>query len=358
VCGGAKSQSNECSASGDTPRVSLQLTGIILIADVDYLGLVSESPPPPAVFDLRLAWCFIVVAEHRHFGRAAEAMHTTQPSLTRQIHRLEQQLGARLLDRTPQGSNLTPAGEAFLPLALELLRSADQAAARARAAARPHRITIGHGPGLIITPVVRELRHRHPDAEVGTLFLDGGEPHAALLDHRVDAAVLRLPFPTDGLDVTALYDEPRVLVVPVGHRLAGKESVTIDDIADEPIPRMRSSSPALNAFWRIDPRPDGRPAPDGPLIDRFEDKHELVAAGQAVGIIPDVTGRRLRPDLTTVPLEGVEPSRVVVVTRARDRNGLVTAFRRYAQAHLTGPASADIEDDKRHVAQATAAANA
>ena len=302
-----------------------------------YAGTVPDSSPPPATFDLRLVWCFTVVAEYRHFGRAADALHTTQPSLSRQIHRLEKQLGARLFERTPQGNHLTEAGEVFLPLATELLRAADQAAARARAAARPSRITVGYTAGIIITPVVRELRQRHPDAEVRTLHLASDEPRPALLDHRVDAVVARLPFPTDDLDVTALYDEPRVLVVPLDHRLAGKESVTLDDIADEPLPKVRGSDPLLSAFWRIDPRPDGRPAPDGPLIEAVEDKLELIAAGQAVTISASVHTHSLRPDLTTVPLEGVEPSHVVLATRAGDRRRLVAAFRKYAQAHLTGP---------------------
>jgi DNA-binding transcriptional LysR family regulator len=283
-----------------------------------------------------LVWCFTVVAEHRHFGRAAVALHTTQPSLSRQIHRLERQLGARLFERTPQGNHLTEAGEVFLPLATELLRAADQAAGRTRAAARPGRITVGYTAGIIVTPVVRELRHRHPDAEVRTLHLAWDEPRPALLDHRVDAVVARLPFPADGLEVTALYDEPRVLVVSRDHRLAGKESVTLDDIADEPLPRVRGADPLLSDFWRIDPRPDGRPAPEGPLIDAVEDKFELIAAGQAVAITAEVHTHTLRPDLTTVPLDGVEPSQVALATRAHDPNILVTAFRTYARAHLAG----------------------
>ena len=117
-----------------------------------------------------------------------------------------------------------------------------------------------------------------------TLHLDWNEPREALLDHQVDAAVTRLPLRTDGLHVTILYDEPRLLLVPLDHRLAGKESVTLDDIADEPIPRM--PDPVWNAYWRIDPRPDGSPAPDGPLVAAIEDKNELIAAGQAVAIIP------------------------------------------------------------------------
>ena len=294
-----------------------------------------SEPSPPLDLDLRLVRYFTVVAEHRHFGRAAEALRVAQPSLSRQIRHLEQQLGARLLDRTPQGSRLTEAGEVFLPLARALLRSAGQAAARTRAAAQPSRITVGYTIGLIITPAVRQLRREQPDADVQTLHLDWNEPREALLDHRVDAVVTRLPIRTDGLHVTVLYDEPRVLLVPLDHRLAGKESVSIDDIAGEPIPRL--PDPAWNAYWRIDPRPDGSPAPDGPLVEAIEDKNELIAAGQAVAVIPaGIAVGSPRPDLTTIPLHGVEPSHVVLATRAGDRGRLVTAFRKCAQALLTG----------------------
>ena len=84
---------------------------------------------PPVDVDLRLVRYFVTVADHRHFGRAATALRVAQPSLSRQIRRLEQQLGARLLDRTPQGSRLTEAGEVFLPAAKALLRSAARAVA-------------------------------------------------------------------------------------------------------------------------------------------------------------------------------------------------------------------------------------
>jgi DNA-binding transcriptional LysR family regulator len=218
-----------------------------------------------------------------------------------------------------------------------LLRSATQATAQAWAAAQPSRITIGYTTGLIVTPAVRELRREHPDADVQVLHVDWIQARDALLDHRVDAVVTRLPFPTDQLYVTILYDEPRVLVVPVDHRLAGRESVTLDDIADEPMPRLRHSDPAWSAFWRIDPRPDGRRAPDGPFIDALEDKFEVIAAGQAVAVTAGFHGNSLRPDITTVPLEGVEPSHVVLATRAGDRSRLVAAFRKLAEAHLTGP---------------------
>ncbi|BCJ37826.1 LysR family transcriptional regulator [Actinocatenispora thailandica] len=278
-----------------------------------------------AELDLRLVRCFVVVATHRHFGRAATELHLTQSSLSRQIRRLEQGVGARLLDRSPQGTALTEAGAVFLPLARSMLAAAAKAVARTRAAADPSRVTIGFTTNIIVTPAVRELRRRHPDAEIATRHLNLDEPRAALLDHRVDAVVTRLPLAPDGLHVTILYDEPRALLLPADHRLAGRRSVTLADIADEPV--TRAADPEWDAFWRIDPRPDGSPAPDGPYIESVEDKIELVAAGAAVAIVPVVNGiEMLRADLTVVPLDGVEPSHVVLATRAGDRNRLVADF--------------------------------
>lgn len=326
--------------SSDAIQVSRQLTWAFAAYDAvsrDYTERMTDSASPLVDLDLRLVGYFVVVAEHRHFGRAASALRVAQPSLSRQIRRLEQQLGVRLFDRTPQGTRLTEAGEVFLPRAKALLRSAAQAAAQARAAAQPSRITIGYTMGMIVTPAVREMRREHPEADVQVTHLDWDQALDALLGHRVDAVVTRLPFPTEGLHVTILYDEPRVLAIPIDHRLAGRKSVTLDDIADEPMPQVRHSDPAWSAFWRIDPRPDGRRAPGGPVIDALEDKFELIASGQAVAITAGVHGTSLRPDITTVPLENVEPSHVVLATRAGDRGRLVTAFRKLAEAHLTGP---------------------
>ena len=305
---------------------------------------VSSSPPPDGDhdrardtdLDLRLVRYFTVVAEHRHFGRAATALHVAQPSLSRQIRRLEQQIGARLFDRGTQGTRLTEAGEVFLPQAKALLRSAVQATARTRAAAEPSRIVVGYITGLIVTSAVRELRRQNPDADVQAVHVGWDTACDALLGHQVDALVARLPFPTGRLHVTVLYDEPRVVILPLDHRLAGKEYVTLDDIADEPLPRLRNSDPVWSAFWRVDPRPDGSRAPDGPFVDALEDKFEVIAAGDAVAISSSVPAHALRPDLTAVPLDGVEPCHVVLATRADDHSRLVAAFRKIALSHLKG----------------------
>ncbi|QUQ65204.1 LysR family transcriptional regulator [Kutzneria sp. CA-103260] len=284
-------------------------------------------------FDLRLVRYFTVVAEHGHFGRAAEELHVAQPSLSRQIQRLEHDLGTRLLDRTPQGTRLTPAGEVFLKQAKELLAAAAQAATMTRAAAQTNRIVLGYTANIIITRAARELRNQRPEADVQTMHVPWPDVRKALLDHRVDAVVARMPFPSEGLSVTVLYDEPRGVMLPTEHRLADRESLTLADIADEPV--TRGDDPEWNAFWRIDPRPDGRKAPDGPLVDVLEDKIEYVAAGEAIAIVPMiVVSGPVRPDLVLIPLDDVEPSHVALATRADDHSRLVADWREIARAEL------------------------
>ncbi|SEF20681.1 DNA-binding transcriptional regulator, LysR family [Amycolatopsis pretoriensis] len=272
--------------------------------------------------DLRLIRYFTVVAQHGNFGRAATALHLAQPSLSRQIQRLEHQLGVRLLARTPRGTSLTSAGEAFLPRAHAVLEAADDAVSVARAADPPGEITIGYVEGLIVTPAVQALRHRHPDARVRTRLLRWHDVRA-LADGRVDALVTREPL-SFSATVTPLYEEPRVLLVPATHRLAGKEAVSADDLGDEELVPC-AVTPTL---WST-PR-DGAPppAPD----DSFEDKLELVASGSAVAVLPAGDHRlRLRDDVTAIPVEGFEPCRVVVASRAWDPNPLVAPFREAAR---------------------------
>lgn len=297
-------------------------------------GAGSESGPPPVDFDLRVVRYFCAVAEHGHFGRAAAALHITQPSLSRQIRGLEKQLGTALLLRTPQGSHLTDAGQAFLSHAQMMLTDAARAAAHTRAAAETHRITIGYTTNLVIGAAVRELRRRHPDAEVTTRHLEWNGAHPALTDHLVDVAVTRLPIPTAGVDTAVLYQEPRALLLSHRHRLATKDSVDLADIADETMPRMNDA--VWDAFWRIDPRPGGRPAPDGPVFDEKATLFDFLAESDAVLIVPaDSRVPDLQPELTTIPLRDVSPGEVALARRTGESNSLIAEFASCAAEFVT-----------------------
>jgi DNA-binding transcriptional LysR family regulator len=285
---------------------------------------VPEDPD----LDLRLVRYFAVVAEHLNFGRAATALHVAQPALSRQIQRLEHQLGARLFDRTPQGSRLTDAGRVFLPRARDLLHTAREATLATRAAATSGAIVIGYVGDLVVTPAVRELRRRHPDAEITTRHLGWQETHA-LPERRVDALVTRmpLPFPDGRFRVDALYDEPWVLVVRASHPLAGKESAGIDDLGEAELVACTSTA----TIWGAAPGAGARPSAG----DSFEDKLELIADGHGVAILPAGDRRpTLREDLATIPLEGLDPGRVVLATRGTDPNPLAGDFREIARVWL------------------------
>ncbi|NRQ34580.1 LysR family transcriptional regulator [Nonomuraea sp. NN258] len=291
--------------------------------------------------DLRLVRYFTVVAEQLNFARAAEELRVAQPSLSRQIQRLENTLGVRLLERTTQGSRLTAAGAAFLPKAQQLLHNAQQAVQAALAAAPARTITIGYVDDLVITPAVRDLRRRFPDAHVRTRHL-GSQDASMLLERQVDALVTRtpLPIPAADLAVTVLYSEARVLLVPASHRLAGREAVTAGDIAAEPLVGCTGMGVEWTTFWRLEPRSGSEPAPVGPVLaEAYEDKLEAIADGTAIAIVPAGDRRHtLRPDLVTVALDGIEPCQIVVATRTADTNPLVTEFVRSAKDLLVGQA--------------------
>lgn len=281
--------------------------------------------------ELRLVRYFTVVAAHQHFGRAAADLHVAQPALSRQIQRLEKNLGARLLDRVPQGARLTPAGQRFLPRAQALLQAARQAELAVREQAETEHIAIGYVEDLVITAAVRELRRRHPDAEITTRYLSCRDV-GALSDKRVDALIARAPLPLAADDVftTPLYEEPRMLVVPRGHPLADRASVTAEELAGE----EAAPCPFETADWasyRI-------LGADVPPIESYEDKLELVASGRAIAVLP-VGDRRssLRPDLVTVPIEGSPPSQVVLVSRKGDPNPMIRNLQLVAKAVLPAP---------------------
>ena len=184
--------------------------------------------------DLRKLRYFVAVAEQLHFGRAAAALHIAQPVLSRQIRALEDELHVQLFLRDRRSTELTAAGRQLLDDARPLLASAEALRRRAARAARgSSTFTVGFMPGITVTSAVRALTDRHPDLQVELVRTTWVDQVEVLRDGRVDVSIVRLPIEARGLRLQPMYTDPRVVALRADHRLAGKESITIADLADE-----------------------------------------------------------------------------------------------------------------------------
>lgn len=190
--------------------------------------------------ETRLLRSFVVLAEEQHFGRAAARLHVAQPALSQQLKSLEQQVGARLLERTTRRVELTDAGRLLQERARGVLAALDRTAADLAlvAAGRAGQVRVGFvGTATyeLLPSLARRVRTELPEVE---LVLRGELLAPELLDavaaDELDLAVLRPagPAPT-GLVVEELRREPLVVALPAGHRLAGRPAVALADLAGE-----------------------------------------------------------------------------------------------------------------------------
>ena len=180
----------------------------------------------------------VSLAEHRHFGRAAEACHVSQPTLSSQIRKLEEELGVTLLERTNKRVDLTPVGSQILTHAREALAHAAQMEAVARAARDPlvGPLKLGVIPTLapyLMPRILKPLRLAYPGLII-ELWEDQTRPLIeGLRNHRLDAALLATVCDVPEITEIALFDEPLLAALPVGHRLAGSKVVTEKSLAAE-----------------------------------------------------------------------------------------------------------------------------
>ncbi|MEU0924848.1 LysR family transcriptional regulator [Streptomyces malaysiensis] len=286
--------------------------------------------------DLRKLRYFVAVAEELHFARAAERLHIAQPVLSRQIRSLEHDLGTELFDRDRRGTLLTPAGKQLLEDALPLLASAQALTRRVKTAARDTpELTIGFMPGITLTPATVAFTGRHPGVNVRLLRTSWDDQVEVLRDGRADVSVVRLPVDQEGLEVRPLFQEPRVVMVPAEHRLAGRSSVTVTDLAGEHLLQDPDAVPE----WRdVAVELRGRRRPDVPVIHQVEEKLELVAAKAGVCVLPLSTATfYTRPDVVALPVEGIGPNEVALAWTASRRSPLIHGFAQAAAETLTRP---------------------
>lgn len=254
---------------------------------------------------------FLTLAEELHFGRTAARLYVSQARVSQTVAALERRFGVPLFERTSRRVRLTPVGEA---LRAEVRAGHDRIRAGIDAAVAAGReldgvLTVGlEAPGVadLAAPVLERYRRRRPRTEVRLREADFADPLAVLRSGEVDVLVTDGAVTEPGLVAgPVVVEEPVVLAVPVGHRLAGRDRVTPDDLGGEVVLRAGRRGPP---YWRP-PRAewttaDGTPVYRGPAAATFQDLLGAVARGG--GICP-VAGHAAdyfaRPTLAFVPFD-------------------------------------------------------
>ncbi len=283
--------------------------------------------------DLRLFRYFVAVAEAGSFTEAAEALHVSQPALSQAVRRLEDQVGTRLIDRGTTGSRrgvrLTHAGDVLLPAAQDAVATAARALTLAREAVEPALLRVGFGTSTPrrLTRAALRAAERLPTVRLELEYVPWGSELAALQAGQVDLVFLhgRPGFARPGVEPTLLATVHRMAVFHVQHALAGRPSVSMGDLADEPIIDAASD----RDYWIVDPRPDdSRPRTVGPPARTVEEMLAFVSDGRGMAITTStVAATNGSHELAFVPISDLDPAVVYLATRATDRRPEVTAAR-------------------------------
>jgi DNA-binding transcriptional LysR family regulator len=259
--------------------------------------------------DPRLLQSFVVLAETLHFGRAAQRLHVTQPTLSQRIHRLERQLGVTLLERSSRRVALSEAGAAVL----EHARAAVAASAAVDAFAEEHRaghrgeLRLGFSPGVHYL-AQRVLTDLDPRVRVSARQENTGILCELVARAELEIALGFSPAPRPGVVVEELAEEPALVAVRADHPIARRETVALSDLAAQTFALVDAADgPGYNAAVRERCRAAGfeprTPAnPHGPLAWETAVRSGgcvgLTTRSAAAGTVRDVRLIPLRPPVT------------------------------------------------------------
>ncbi|MCS4236338.1 DNA-binding transcriptional regulator OxyR [Stenotrophomonas rhizophila] len=178
----------------------------------------------------------VALADHRHFGRAAAACFVSQPTLSTQIRKLEDELGLPLVERAPRKVMLTPAGVEAAARARTIVAEVEQMKEAARRSRDPEAGTVRLGifPTLgpyLLPHVIPNIRERFPQLELLLVEEKSDELLARLREGKLDAALLALPLEDDQLHAEFLFEEPFLLAVSGQHPLARRHHLDVQELS-------------------------------------------------------------------------------------------------------------------------------
>jgi LysR family hca operon transcriptional activator len=264
--------------------------------------------------ELRHLRYFVAVAEAGSLTVAAQGkLHTSQPSLSRQIRDLEDEVGAQLLARSARGIELTPAGRAFLHHARSVLSQVEAAAEAARRVAHPAKPCFAMGfltghEWTWMPEALRILRDELPNIDVmissqySPLLADG------LSKGKIDAAILRREKGVPELAYRVLVKEPLVVILPSDHRLAALKAISPGDLVGETFVTVSDTAPVLRAVIDNYLKRSGINITPAHEADHLAMGMSLIASTGGVGLLPAYAQNFLPESVTSRPLKGDTPT--------------------------------------------------
>ena len=263
----------------------------------------------------------VAVADHRHFGRAAEACFVSQPTLSTQLKKLERELGVELIERNPRQIMLTGVGESVVERARVVLRETDNIREVARRATDPEAgsLRVGLFPTLapyLLPHIVPVLHERFPKLELLLVEEKSAVVHQRLRDGQLDVGLLAMPVHDDHLISEPLFSEEFVLAVPSGHPLSQVDgTVSTSVLAGENVLLLEEGhclrDQALSVCQLA-----GAEERAGFRATSLETLRQMVAAGVGVTLLPELAVEApvpASPDIDLVRFDPPVPRRDIAM---------------------------------------------
>jgi LysR family hydrogen peroxide-inducible transcriptional activator len=266
----------------------------------------------------------VALADHKHFGRAAAACFISQPTLSTQIRKLEEELGIALVERAPRRVMLTPAGRDVAERARRIVADVEDMREAARRSQNPEAgaVRLGIFPTLgpyLLPHVVPRVRERFPHLELLLVEEKTEIILRQLREGRLDAGVLALPLHDDQLHLEFLFEEPFLLAVPETHPLAGSRSLGIQDLAHESLLLLEDGhclrDQALDVCHMA-----GAGEKSGFRATSLETLRQMVAANVGITLLPVLAVKppvAISPDVQLLPFRNPAPSRRIALVWRR-----------------------------------------
>lgn len=292
--------------------------------------------------ELRQLLYFLAVAEELSFTRAAVRLHMAQPPLSVQIRKLETEIGVELFTRGSRDISLTPAGEIFLTECRHTLAQAEQSVRLARKSAlgAVGHVSIGHvrsAEFAVLPSVVTSFRAAFPDVQFEFVSLPSAEQIQLVRRGRLDIGFVWMPVESDELEVVPIKVESLMAVLSSDHALAAQDSVSISELAPEPLVMFRRevAPPAFHAIEHEFAR-HGAQMNVAYELGSMMSVINFVAAGGGCGILPRFAAEVARDRVVYRDIDDLEVVYTLAIIMRRGPPGPADRFFHHVVASVSG----------------------